>query len=198
MAVKKEKRDRRFPLFAHDNPFRRLFWPPQKLIAPYVTTGQVVADLGCGPGYYALALAERVGPEGRVVAVDADERAVRALKKKADARGFRNIEAHASSAADLSFLSDDSVDFVLAHGLLCSMAPQHHDPAVAEIRRILKPRGRAYLSAASGPGSYVDRAEWERILGEFAVEQRGRGGNRWAVVSASKSGDLSPESGRIP
>jgi ubiquinone/menaquinone biosynthesis C-methylase UbiE len=86
------------------NPIRRLFDRdrsiPQKHIEPYVTKGQVVADLGCGSGYYKVALAECVGPEGRVYAVDLNERAVRALEEKADKRGYRNVEAHASSASD--------------------------------------------------------------------------------------------------
>ncbi len=32
--------------------------------------GQCVADVGCGPGYYTWKFAERVGPRGRVYAVD--------------------------------------------------------------------------------------------------------------------------------
>jgi ubiquinone/menaquinone biosynthesis C-methylase UbiE len=120
------------------NPIRRLFEPPQRLIGPYVTKGQVVADLGCGSGYYTLALAECVGPEGRVYAVDLDEKCIRALEKKVDKGGYYNIEAHASSASDVSFIEDGSVDFVLANGLLCSMA-DHRQSAVNEIRRILKP-----------------------------------------------------------
>jgi predicted RNA methylase len=44
----------------------------------------VVADLGCGLGYFTLALAEFVGPEGRVYAVDSDGKAIRALEKKAE------------------------------------------------------------------------------------------------------------------
>ncbi len=187
MAASEEKRDKHFPLFAHDNSIRKLFAPPQGLVEPYVTNGQVVADLGCGPGYYTLALAELVGTEGRVYAVDSDEKAIRALEKKADKRGYRNIEAHASSASDLSFIRDGSVDFILANGLLCSMAPQQHESAVNEMRRILKPRGLAYISAARGPWSYMGRAEWERILDGFRVEQRGDGipmiSERWAVVS---------------
>ena len=183
MATSEEKRDKHFPLFVHDNPIRRLFDPPQRLVEPYVTNGQVVADLGCGPGYFTLALAERVGPEGRVYAVDSDEKAIRALEKKADKRGYHNIEAHASSASDVSFIKDGSVDFVLAHGLLCSMAPQHHEPAVNEMKRILKPRGLAYLSVARGSYSYVGQAEWERILEGFRVERRGDG---WAVVSTKQ------------
>jgi ubiquinone/menaquinone biosynthesis C-methylase UbiE len=118
--------------------FGRLFEPPQRHIEPYVTKGQVVADLGCGPGYYTLALAECVGPEGRVYAVDLNENYIRALEKKADKRGYRNIEAHASTASDLSFIRDESLDFVLANGLLCNMA-DHRELAVNEIKRILKP-----------------------------------------------------------
>lgn len=98
------------------NPIRRLFDGdrsiPQRHIEPYVTKGQVVADLGCGLGYYTFALAECVGSEGRVYAVDLKEDYIRALEEKADKRGYRNIEAHASSVSDLSF-KDESVDLSL-------------------------------------------------------------------------------------
>ena len=100
------------------NPIRRLFEPPQRLIGPYTKNGQVVADLGCASGYYTLALAELVGPEGKVYAVDLDNKCIRALEKKAHKKGYHNIEAHASSASDVSFIKDRSVDFVLANGLL--------------------------------------------------------------------------------
>jgi precorrin-6B methylase 2 len=43
-----------------------------------------------------LALAECIGPEGRVYAVDLNENAIRALEEKADKRGLHNIEVHAS------------------------------------------------------------------------------------------------------
>ena len=99
-------------------PFRKLFEPPQRLIESYVKKGQVVADLGCGSGYYTLPLAECVGPEGKVYAVDLDKKCIRALEKKADKGGYLNIEAHASSASDVSFIKDSSVDFILANGLL--------------------------------------------------------------------------------
>jgi hypothetical protein len=51
------------------NPIKRLFGrflnPPQRHVEPYVTNGQVVADLGCHSGYYTLALAECVGLKER-------------------------------------------------------------------------------------------------------------------------------------
>ncbi len=99
-------------------PFRSLFEPSQRLIEPYVKKGQVVADLGCRTGYYTLILAKSVGPEGKVYAVDLDKKCIQTLQKKADKAGYHNIEAHATSAADLSFIKDKSVDFILANGLL--------------------------------------------------------------------------------
>ena len=163
-------------------PIRRLFEPPQRLIGPYVKNGQVVADLGCGSGYYTLALAELVGSEGKVYAVDLGKKCIRALEKKVDKGGYHNIEAHASSASDVSFIKDRSVDFVLANGLLCSMA-DHRQLSVKEIKRILKPKGQAYLSLGAGPPfGFVDQAEWEKILEGFTVERGGSYKEKWAVV----------------
>jgi ubiquinone/menaquinone biosynthesis C-methylase UbiE len=168
------------------NPVRRLFDNPNKYCS-YVTTGQVVADLGCGPSYYTLALAECVGPGGRVYAVDSDEKAIQAVEEKADKGGCHNIEAYASSAHNPHFIKDESVDFALAEGLPCSMTPQHHESAVNEVRRILKPTGQAYISVARGFSSYVNQAEWENILERFSVERKGDGipliGDRWAVLT---------------
>ena len=100
------------------DPIIRIFKLPQKYIRPYVKSGQVVVDLGCATGYCALALADSVGPEGKVYAVDLNKKSIRALEKKVEKGGYRNIEPHVSSAADLSFIENSSVDFILASGLL--------------------------------------------------------------------------------
>ena len=172
---------RRPPAFL--DPIRRLFEPPQRLIEPYVKKGQVVADLGFGSGYYTLALAELVGPKGKVYAVDLGKNCIRALEKKTKKGGYCNIEAYASSASDVSFIKDRSVDFVLANGLLCSMS-DHRQLAVNEIKRFLKPKGQAYLSLGAGPPfGFVDQAEWENILEGFKIEQGGSYKEKWAVVS---------------
>jgi hypothetical protein len=44
MATSEEMRDKHFPLLVHDNLVRRLFRDPKKY-CPYVTGGQMVADL---------------------------------------------------------------------------------------------------------------------------------------------------------
>jgi ubiquinone/menaquinone biosynthesis C-methylase UbiE len=188
VADKDRKRDKHFPLWTLDNSIRRLFSSPKRFCG-YVAPGQVVADLGCGPGYYTMALAECVGPEGKVYAVDSDEKAIRAVRKKAENRGYHNIEAFASSASDLSFIKDGSVDFVLANGLLCSVAPLHHESAVNEMKRVLKANGHAYLSVDKSRASYVEKAEWEQVLRGFNVERQGAPmlGDRWALVNKKEN-----------
>jgi SAM-dependent methyltransferase len=165
------------------NPIRGLFESSKKLVEPYVKDGQVVADLGCGSGYHTFALAELVGPKGKVYAVDLGKSCIRALEKKARKGGYSNVEAHASSASDMSFIKDRSVDFILANGLLCSMA-QRREEAVSEIKRILKREGQAYLSLGAGPPfGYVDQAEWDDILEGFKIIQGGSYRGKWALVS---------------
>ena len=86
----------------------------------------------------------------------------------------------------MNFIQDNSADFVLANGLLCSMTPTQHDQTIKEISRILRPKGKAYLSASRGSWSYVDKVGWEKILEGFSIIKRGDGslgGDRWAVVS---------------
>jgi cyclopropane fatty-acyl-phospholipid synthase-like methyltransferase len=48
--------------------------PDQVLDALALQPGQTVCDIGAGPGYFALRAAKRVGPQGRVFAVDVDPR----------------------------------------------------------------------------------------------------------------------------
>jgi ubiquinone/menaquinone biosynthesis C-methylase UbiE len=94
----------------------------------------------------------------------------------------------------LSFIEDASVDFVLANGLLCNV-PEGRPLIVGEIQRVLKSTGRAYLSLGMHrPFGFVDSKEWETILGQFKVEQRGGFLQKWALVSKRDDGeDVSKE-----
>ena len=57
------------------------------------TVGQTLLDVGCGPGYASLDLAEIAGPRGRVVAVDRSARFLDALRSAAVRNGLANITA---------------------------------------------------------------------------------------------------------
>jgi SAM-dependent methyltransferase len=155
-------------------------------IRPYVNKGRVVADLGCGWGYYTFALADLVGSEGKVYTVDLSKNCIRSIQKKAIKGSYQNIEAYASSAADLNFIKDRSVDFVFANGLLCSMT-KNREGAVNEIKRILNPEGYAYISlGAPPPFGLVDEIEWGKILEGFNVERGGKYKDMWVLVSLKR------------
>lgn len=57
-----------------------------------VAAGSSCLDLGCGPGYLSLTLAERVGPRGRVVGVDTDAEAISLACERRDAAGITNVD----------------------------------------------------------------------------------------------------------
>ena len=62
--------------------------------------------------------------------------------------------------------------------------PEGRQLSVKEMKRILKPTGRAYLSlGAAPPFGLVEEAEWREILRGFKVEQGGSYREKWAVVS---------------
>ena len=57
-----------------------------------IKAGEVVADIGSGGGYFSYRFSEKVGPEGRVYAVDIDSGFLSIVAKGARRRGIRNME----------------------------------------------------------------------------------------------------------
>jgi ubiquinone/menaquinone biosynthesis C-methylase UbiE len=169
-----------------DNFVRRWISPPRKKLAKFACIGSVMADIGCGPGHFTIPMAELAGPTGKVYAVDADPKSISVLKEKTSSRGLQSIiEDDVTSAADMKFIPDQSVDFVFANSVLCCMVD--HDGAVAEIKRILKPSGLGYLSVATlfrkNDIRAVPKTEWKKILEGFEVQETHDGIlNRWATV----------------
>src|SRR6185369_13933642 len=70
--------------------------------------GRQLLDVACGPGLPALALAERVGPGGEIVAVDVSPQMLAAAEARARRAGianvtFREMDAESLDARDGSF-----------------------------------------------------------------------------------------------
>src|ERR1700722_7282652 len=59
-----------------------------------ICAGQTGLEIGCGPGYATLDLAELVGSSGRVVAVDKSDRFLSTLDRERCRRGLDNIVTH--------------------------------------------------------------------------------------------------------
>lgn len=108
-----------------------------------VAPGDVVLDLGCGTGELAMALARRVGPDGRVAGLDISKSLVAGARRRARRAGLA-IDFRVASIAHLPF-ADATVDVVVSSLVLHHLAPEVLGRAVCEIRRVLKPGGRVFV-----------------------------------------------------
>jgi len=67
--------------------------PPLEILnAIGVKPGMVVGEIGAGTGRMTIWLADRVGPEGRVVANDINEDSLAQLASRCETEGLRNVE----------------------------------------------------------------------------------------------------------
>src|SRR5512146_925321 len=59
-----------------------------------ITIGKRVLDVGAGPGYAAIDLAEIVGPTGEVIALERSQNFVRAMEATCRARSLANVRTY--------------------------------------------------------------------------------------------------------
>jgi len=102
------------------NPVRRFSQNPHRILGPFIKPGMTVLDLGPGLGYFSLPMARMVGPDGKVVCVDVQEKMIRTLLKRARrARLSDRIEGRVCSSEHLNM--DDlegKVAFAFASAVL--------------------------------------------------------------------------------
>ena len=94
-------------------PLRRLVSDPKRILRGLVAEGDHALDLGCGPGFFTLPMAEMVGGAGTVTAVDLQAEMLEMLKKRAERRGLAARIRLQRCAAD-SIGEIEPADFALA------------------------------------------------------------------------------------
>ena len=113
---------------------------PQKVIAALnIQPGAVVADLGSGSGYFTFRLAEAVGANGKVYAVDVDPDMIELVAKAVKEKSQSNIETLLAKP-DNPMLPRSGIDLVFT-----SNTYHHIDNRVAyfsDLRHFLRPGGR--------------------------------------------------------
>jgi len=103
-----------------------------------VAPGATVLDVGAGPGFATLDLAQLVTPSGRVIAIDESERFIRHLDERARVLGVRHVETRVQDVHALD-VPAASIDIAYARWVLC-FTPQPKD-VVARVAAALKPGG---------------------------------------------------------
>jgi ubiquinone/menaquinone biosynthesis C-methylase UbiE len=156
--------------YTFDNPLRRLVHDPASLLRGLVAPGQTAVDIGCGLGYFSLALAELVGSTGQVVALDVQPEMIRRARRRAERRGVADrIDFRVCAPTRLGFTG--VADFVLAFWMVHEAADQR--ALLAEVRSFLRPAGHLLIAEPKGHVSlarFVATAELARRSG-FAVAE---------------------------
>jgi ubiquinone/menaquinone biosynthesis C-methylase UbiE len=144
-------------------PIRKLFQNPRKILIPYVKDGMKVLDVGCAMGFFSLPLARMVGPDGKVICVDIQEKMIQSLEKRARKTGLLNrIETRICQSTSLGLDNlKGEIDFALASAVV------HEVPDVSdffsEIYDAIKPAGRFLVLE---PHGHVSEKEFEKTVTE--------------------------------
>jgi SAM-dependent methyltransferase len=105
--------------------------------------GMQVLDVGCGTGFPALELAQRLGPGAKVWGIDRWESAVARARLKARRWDVTNVDLRVGDAANLPF-PDGQFDLVVSNlGINNFAAP---DAVMSECRRVAKPSAKLALT----------------------------------------------------
>ncbi len=118
-----------------------------------VKSGEVVADIGAGSGYFSLPLARAVGAGGRVFAVDVQQEMVDFLTARAKKESIENITAVLGAIDDVK-LAPSSVDLVLLVDAYHEF--DHPWEMMRSIVRALRPGGRVALVEFRGEDPKVE------------------------------------------
>jgi ubiquinone/menaquinone biosynthesis C-methylase UbiE len=134
-----------------------------------IKPGMTVCDLGCGNGFYTLELAERVGQDGVVYAVDIQQEMLHLLEERAKAADVKNIKPVLGSVIDPR-LPDESQDLILLVDVYHEFS--HPEHMLQAMRKALKPTGRIALvefrlEDPKVPIKLLHKMSKEQILKEF-------------------------------
>lgn len=154
-----------YVLGTHDDEIERLglqhrVWRPKATDAwqrAGFTIGQTLVDVGCGPGYATLDLAEIVGPTGRVIGVDRSRRFLDHVERQQKLRGLTHIETVEVDLDDAELAGRLPAD---ADGAWCRWVfafVQNPRALLSRIAGALKPGGTIVIH------EYFDYSTWRLI-----------------------------------
>lgn len=144
--------------FTFDNPLRKIFQDPGKIVSPYIRTGATVVDIGPGKGYFTIPMCQLVGGEGRVIAVDIQEQMLKSIQRRAAAAGLAgNLTTHLSMPNDFGLAVQ--ADFVLAFWMV------HEVPEAEQffmnVKEIMKPEA---IFLIAEPLFHVTKGRFDNTL----------------------------------
>jgi ubiquinone/menaquinone biosynthesis C-methylase UbiE len=119
--------------------------------------GQVVADIGAGPGVISMPMAKTVAPGGKVYAVDIDKAFLEHIAMRAKEQNVANVVPILGQFTDPALPAKD-VDVALFHDVLHHI--QDRAAYLKSTAKYMKPGGRiAIVELSPTKGSHKDEPE---------------------------------------
>ena len=123
-----------------DNEWRRENLPPIPTLKELgLVQSDLVADIGCGIGYFTIAAAEIINTDNKVFALDTSEEMLDELDKRALEAEATNIISIKTGEYDFK-LPDESITFALLVNVLHEI--EDKERFILEVKRILKPESK--------------------------------------------------------
>ena len=119
------------------------FMNPDNIIAELeITSGMIVADFGCGAGYFTIPIAKIVKNSGKVYAIDVLTSSLEDISSKAKLYGLLNIETMRANIEIVggTKIKDNSVNLILLANVLFQC--NDYDSVFGEAKRVLKNGGK--------------------------------------------------------
>ena len=141
-----------------DNRIRRWLQDPQKILGPYVEEGMTILDIGCGPGFFSIDMAQMVGKSGRVIASDLQEGMLQKLRDKIQGTQLEErITLHKCEENKIGV--SEEVDFIVAFYMIHEIPNQ--EEFFNEIGSVLKPNGQVFIVE---PPFHVSKTAFEETI----------------------------------
>ncbi len=123
-----------------DNPERRKLLPPEETLCHLgLAEGDIMADIGCGIGYFTLPAARIVGSQGKVYGLDILAEMLEIVEDKARNKHLANVETVQVKENEF-MLADKTIQYVLA----CLVTHEVEDTFAffREVHRMLEAEGK--------------------------------------------------------
>ncbi len=128
---------------------RKVVHNPNKLLRPYLSNGMTAMDIGCGMGYFTLPMAEMVGDDGAVIAVDLQQEMLNGMLAAAKKKKIARITAHRCTADSLGIARwNDRIDFALLFMMLHEVPKPEN--LIFELRAALHDGGTLFFAEPIG------------------------------------------------